>query len=259
MFKGYVLALIEIGIIFIGGYNLKRLKKYKNIDIITFYWLLFTTITGIWELSFLINYNETCKKATHLLENKEHVWTNDYSLFDLLPFKFSLLFYSEYGAYADREYMLEENNWSRIIEGTHLIFCGLGSFLALLTKQSIKQSIQETKNIKNDITIRNNKLDKYYLIFVASSMSSQAMNSILYMVNYFHQTRDPINPNYNTTDFPTGNILNARPFMYINIVWTVLPLCALLSIIYNPKKINKLTTEKKKLKKNSTELEKMIV
>ena len=236
MVKGITLALIEVSLIFYLGYNLKKLNKFQNINGITFYWLLFTTITGIWEFSFLINYNLTCQMAYSLLQNHEHVWTSDYLLIDILPIKFSKLFYAEYGAYADREYMKPNNNWSRIIEGTHLIFCGLGSFLALLLKKTEKEIIKTEKEI---IKTEKEKqtINKYYLIFVSSAMSSQAMNSILYMVNYLYEIKDSLNPNYNSTDFPIGNYLNKRPFMYINILWTIMPLYVLLNLIYSFNKI----------------------
>ena len=106
--NGVFLALIEVSLVFLLGIitrSNKHFKRLKNINIISFYWLLFTIITGIWEFSFLLNYNTTIINSQQLLDNKEHVWTNYYSLINLLPTKFSIIFYSEYGAYADREYM----------------------------------------------------------------------------------------------------------------------------------------------------------
>ena len=68
------------------------------------------------------------------MENKSHVWLlNDYDLSYLL-LKLSKIFYSEYGAYADREYILMSNYWSRTIEGTHAILCGIFSLLAIIMK-----------------------------------------------------------------------------------------------------------------------------
>jgi len=236
MVSGIVLALIEVSIIFVLGYLIKGNKKLKYIDIISYYWLFFTVITGIWEFSFLINYNKVCESATQLLTQNNHVWTNSYSLINILPDRFAILFYSEYGAYADREYMLLKNNWSRIIEGSHCVFCGLGallSFIAILWNNKLnnfeKNNIE--KNNIEKININKNRLIKYYLVFCASSMSSQAMNSILYITNYFHQTNDPFNINYNSSDFPTGFILNKRAFMYINIMWTIMPLYVLYNLI----------------------------
>ena len=215
MINGFILAIIEVSIVFNLGYILKSRIKYVGLNNITYYWLFFTFITGIWEFSFLINYESTCNIANNLLENNQHVWRNQYKLIEIIPWKFAQLFYAEYGAYADREYMIVHNNWSRIIEGTHLIFCGLGSALALLTYNK-KKSISD--------------------LFISSSMSAQAMNSILYIVNYFHETRDPLNPNYNSTSFPTGIILNDRPFMYINILWTIMPLYILFKLFTQKEK-----------------------
>lgn len=208
MIFGFYLAILELFCIFLSGNYLKKITNFKG-DNISFYWLYFTFITGIWEFSYLFFYIKTCEEAGKLLENNEHVWTNLYSIINLIPTSFSVIFYSEYGAYADREYMALENNWSRIIEGTHCIFCGLGALLSLY--------------------FINNKY--YFSLFSMSSMSSQAMNSILYIVNYFHETRDPYNPNYNTSLFPTGTILNDRPFMYINILWTIMPLYVMYNLL----------------------------
>ena len=64
-------------------------------------------------------------------------------------------------------------------------------------------------------------------------MSAQFMNSVLYMVNYFHETRDSNNPNYNTTHFPTGKLLYQRPFMYVNILWFTMPVIVLNYLLSN--------------------------
>jgi hypothetical protein len=49
------------------------------------------------------------------------------------------------------------------------------------------------------------------------------MNSILYMAEYFIQIKDKNNINYNTPEFPTGHWLLKRPFMWVNILWTLMP------------------------------------
>ena len=101
------------------------------------------------------------------------------------------------------------DNWSRIIEGSHLIFCGLGSLLSLIFYKSKNKLMYFYKNKEFEYL---NKINYYYLIFVSSSMSSQAMNSILYMVNYFHQTHDSLNPNIIQQKLPIGLFFNKRPF-----------------------------------------------
>ena len=78
------------------------------------------------------NYDNVSNYSNTLIRHKEHVWTNKYSILYILPWRLSEIFYAEYGAYADREYMLLHNDWSRIIEGTHAIFCGFFGVLSLL-------------------------------------------------------------------------------------------------------------------------------
>ena len=215
---GYGLALLEIFSFYVISDTLKYYPTLKKLNPIVYYWTTFTILTGIWEFYFISNYKSVLPKAQYLIDNKEHVWTNKYSLSDLLPNKFSQLFYAEYGAYADREYMLQGDDWSRVIEGSHCLMCGLFCLGAILYK--LGDNITE------------------YTIFLSIGMGSQLMNSILYLVNYFHQTRDSNNINYITQDFPCGPYLQHRLFMYVNLLWTLMPLYVIVSLImeYNYEK-----------------------
>tara|TARA_B100001123_G_scaffold424516_1_gene536112 strand:+ start:78 stop:638 length:561 start_codon:yes stop_codon:yes gene_type:complete len=165
---------------------------------------MFTILTLFWETSFICNYTRVREISTTLLQEKQHVWTNHYPLLYILPNKMAEIFYSEYAAYADREYMSRTDDWSRIIESTHAIFCGVISFIALVWKIKNKQD--------------------HFLIFLGASMGSQFMNSILYMSNYFIQMKNPHNVNFNTPRFPSGPFLSERPFMWINLFWTIMPM-----------------------------------
>ena len=122
----------------------------------------------------------------------------------LYPWNFSTIFYSEYGAYADKEYGLITDIWSELIEGTHAIFCGIFALLSLILKIY-------------------NKHDNY-LIMRTVSMGTQIMNSILYITCYIIQTKNKNNVNYNSPDFPTGFFFLKRPFMWINLFWTLMPI-----------------------------------
>lgn len=213
MLSGINLALIEVGLIFITSYTLKKNNKYlSQLNSVLFYWTCFTFFTGLWETAFLIQYNTTCDTAKQLLETKNHVWTNKYNASYIVPWKFSNIFYAEYGAYADREYMQKKDNWSRVIEGSHAIMCGIFALLSILFKLGEKES--------------------HYLVAISVCMGAQLMNSILYMINYFHQMRDPSNVNYITPYFPSGQFLEHRPFMYVNVFWTILPSYIILILIY---------------------------
>lgn len=209
--KGIFLALLEISTFFIFSYGLKiNFKQLINLNKILYYWTTFTILTGFWEFFFVYNYQEVISISENLLLKNNHVWNNNYNLTYILPNNFSKIFYAEYGAYADREYM-SIDDWSRVIESTHAIFCGFFSFMAII------------------FTISNN--NKEYLICISVAMGSQLMNSILYLYNYFYQTKQINSVNYNSTDFPTGNYLSKRPFMYINILWTIMPLYIIIYIL----------------------------
>ena len=54
-------------------------------------------------------------------------------------------------------------------------------------------------------------------------MGSQFMNSLLYMGEYFIQVEEKDSVNYNRKEFPTGNFLLKRPFMWINFFWLAMP------------------------------------
>jgi hypothetical protein len=217
MTQGLIIGLLEIAIYFFTSYHIrKRLKPLIKIDAITYYWLTMTILTLIWEFAFVLNYKQIGESAQDLIITQEHVWTKNYDLTYLLPWKLSSIFYAEYGAYADRMYMQRNNDWSRIIESTHALFCGLFAYIALHNKAQY-----------------NNR--KKYLIAFSVSMGSQLMNSILYMASYFNQLNDPYNVNHCHSDFPCGFALYRRPFMYVNILWTLMPLYTIIKAL-RPKK-----------------------
>ena len=220
LLTGIYIGIIEIILFGIFSYFIKLShKNLRNIDGLTYYWTMMTVLTGLWEISFISNYRNTNLYSTELLKNKTHVWTNEYDLTYILPWKLSHIFYAEYGAYADREYMTIRNDWSRIIEGTHAIFCGLFSLLAIQYKL-------------RDMTYT-------YKISLGIAMGSQLMNSILYMGNYFIECNEPDSLNLNTTSFPTGKYLNKRSFMYVNLFWTVMPLLIIIDLLlFNENKFN---------------------
>ena len=218
VFTGLVLALFEVSFIFLVSYLIRtNSNQIKELNPVLYYWTFFTFFTGIWEFCFLIQYSKTCYTALEMLDNNTHVWSTYYKLNNVLPWKFSNIFYAEYGAYADREYMLVNDDWSRVIEGSHAVMCGVFAGSAILLK------------LKNKYI--------HYIVFISVCMGSQLMNSILYMINYFHQTHDKTNVNYITDSFPAGTYLEKRPFMYINIFWTIMPLFCIINLINNYNKI----------------------
>ena len=212
IYTGISIGMIEIGLyMLISSFILCSNKNLRKMDLVSYFWSTMTVLTGIWEFFYIYNYDKIVDYSNNLLVNKEHVWTNNYSLSHILPNELSSIFYAEYGAYADREYMTLKNDWSRIIESTHALFCGLFSLLALYNK-----------------TKGNNK---NFNICFSISMGSQLMNSILYMSNYLIEVHNPTNINFNTTEFPCGLFLLKRPFMYVNLFWLFMPLYSIFSLL----------------------------
>jgi len=202
--NGFTIGGIEILFFFILSGSLKCFfNSVRNMNRVAYYWLCMTTLTGIWEATYIANYNEVVSIANELVDNKTHVWTNQYDFSYVLPWKLSKIFYAEYGAWADREYMSEVDPWSHTVEGTHMIFCAVFAFFGLL-------SGFERKTIKS-------------VIVVAMAMAFQLMNSILYMIEYGIQTNDKYSVNYDTNDFPVGTAMVQRPFMYVNVFWLLIP------------------------------------
>jgi hypothetical protein len=219
--KGYIVALIEILLFTIGSITLRNIyPKLKNINTIIYFWVMLTILTGLWEISFIYNYKEVTYLANDLITTNTHTWNNNYNISYLLPCEFSKIFYAEYGAWADREYMSHTDDWSRVIESSHCGGCALFSLLAILFKIS---------------GYHNN-----YLITLSVSMGTQFMNSLLYMCAYFIQERDPSNINYNSTDFPSNACLSDRPFMWVNILWLVMPFSTIFYYIIENSKIIKM-------------------
>jgi hypothetical protein len=183
-----------------------------------------TVLTFIWEVAFICQYKEVHNYAEELVQNNSHVWTQKYTLSNINPWKLSKIFYAEYGAHADREYIQLDNYWSRLIEGSHAGLCGIFSLLAIVFRTHNKREL--------------------FVISATVAMSTQLMNSILYMGQYFYQVFDPHNVNYPSSEFPFGNFMSDRGFMYVNVFWTLMPLYVIVMeyCLYDNKCCNKTTT-----------------
>ena len=218
--KGYVIGILEILLYFIGSITLLNLfPQLKKINKATYFWVMMTILTGIWEVAYIYNYINVSKMSQELIETNTHTWTNNYDISYVLPWKLSHIFYAEYGAWADREYMSHSDDWSRIIESSHCTQCALFSFLAITFKL---------------IGNHNN-----YLIALSVAMGTQFMNSYLYMFEYFIQEQEPANINYNSSSFPSDRWLTKRPFMWVNILWLIMPFYTILYYMIENCRINK--------------------
>lgn len=199
-FTGVQIALFELSLFFIIS---TLFYNFFTISFVCYYWYTFTILTGIWEYTYIKNKKNIICISQQLIQCREHVWTNKYHISTIFPWNLSKIFYAEYAAYADREYMSKNDDWSTVIEGTHALYCALFALFALY--------YNFTNNTKN------------YYITLSISMGTQLMNSILYISEYLIQIKTSSNINYNSEYFPTGRYLLRRPFFYINFVWTILP------------------------------------
>jgi hypothetical protein len=205
--KGYIGALLELILFFYIFGKIVDNTSLSHIESVTCYWLGFTVLTGLWEIVYLTGRKYVNAQSTHLIQTKSHVWTNDYDFSMVFPWNFSKLFYSEYGAWADREYMFYKDNWSLTVEGTHCTMCGFFSLCALVCM------------------LYNHEV--LFLMTLMLGMGAQLMNSILYLEQYWVQCSEQSSVNFNNQSFPCGKYLMGRAFMWINLLWIVMPTYAL--------------------------------
>lgn len=211
---GWGIGALEIlGFMSITGLIKCCLRPLHNINKICYYWLCMTILTGLWETSYIVNYNEIVYMADDLIMNNSSVWTNKYSLSYINPWSLAKIFYAEYGAWADREYMSVTDPWSHTIEGTHAILCAVFALFGMIARI-------DKKTIKS-------------LIVVGMSMAFQLMNSILYMMEYSIQCKTSGSINFDRPSFPLGKLMGHRWFMYVNIFWLIMPTFIIFYEIFN--------------------------
>ena len=202
--KGYMIAASEILLFFLTAYSVREYADLKKFDPVTYYWFCFTVLTGIWEYFYVTNFDKVVSFAKVLVERKETVWTMDFPGYYVLPNFMSKIFYAEYGANADREYMhkVKGDYWSRLVESSHAVCCALVCLTALLLT-----------------TVNPQKA----VVCGAVAMGMQFMNSLLYMGEYFEQCQSIISVNYNSRFFPLGKWMSKRWFMWVNLPWLMFP------------------------------------
>lgn len=214
LLPGWGIGALEIlGFMSIAGLFKCCLRPLHNINKVTYYWLCMTILTGLWETSYITNYDEIVGMANHLIKTNTSVWTNHYDITYVNPWSLAKIFYAEYGAWADREYMSITDPWSHTIEGTHALFCAVFALFGMIARIDKKT----TKS----------------LIVVGMSMAFQLMNSILYMIEYGIQCKTPGAVNYDRPSFPLGRLMGHRWFMYVNVFWLIMPTFIIFYEIFN--------------------------
>ena len=201
--KGYIGAILEVLLFALVFGCIVNNSSLSNIETVTCYWLGFTVMTGFWEVVYLSNRKNVRKISDDLVKSKTHVWTSEYGLSMLLPWNLAGLFYAEYGAWADREYMFYKDNWSFVVEGTHCTVCAAFSLCALCCM------------LCGDNT--------KFLMTLCLAMGAQWMNSAVYLGQYWDQCEVKESVNYNSDSFPCGRYLMKRAFMWVNVFWLLMP------------------------------------
>lgn len=190
---------------FLATYIKVFIISLHDMDGVMYYWFCFNILTALWEYVYVIYYEQIASYADNLVEQNKSVWTEPFPLIFVSPNLLSIIFYAEYGAHADREYMSERKGdyWSRLIESSHAFCCGAFSLASLA------------------LYVYGDQTKSYYAGM--AGMGCQFMNSVLYMGQYILQCRNPWSPNFNSVDFPLGKWMSKRLFMWINIFWTIMP------------------------------------
>jgi hypothetical protein len=203
---GIIAATIEVALWAVVSMLVRRISKtLMSMNWFTYYWTTFIILTGFWEIVYITHSQAVTGIAEHLLQTNTHVWFNQYDFSYVLPWKFSQIFYAEYGAYADREYMIVKDGWSHMIEGSHMTIVSVFLVMALYC------------------AIRHGLNSDHYTYSLGGAMLAQFMNSFLYMGQYGIQTHNQYSINYDSSEFPLGKVWSKRPFMYVNILWVLVP------------------------------------
>lgn len=210
--RGYTGALLELTLFFAAAYSCHTAQLQK-MDTVSYYWFCFSVLTGIWEFFYLSNYQTVARYAQQLQIRHRYVWFMQYDLSMIMPWTFSKLFYAEYAAHADREYKSRtaDDYWSRLVESSHALFCALNCLLSLVALQRGSEHVS--------------------LCFALFGMGAQFMNSLLYMGEYFLQCLDVNSVNHISNSFPFGPWMCRRLFMWVNALWLIFPVYALLAAL----------------------------
>ena len=190
---------------------------------------------------------ETIYNGTLYLVNKSiSIWTTSYPFYMVLPWNFIILMFINYSSYVDREYINIIDTWDKIITGKYYYIYIYGILYGIyncidhlfiffaLAGQIINTSLFFNITRKYNVlillyiiaTLYQDIMYNYIIYFI---MSSQILETLLYLKNYYYQTSLSSSLNMNSIDFKCGKLFINRPFIYFNLMWIVVPLY----ILYN--------------------------
>jgi hypothetical protein len=160
---GLIVAVLYIGICWL--LRIFVLPGLALIEPISFTWLAWQILTFVWEAVFAtFGFPTTSAYAQYLIEAKKHVWSERYGLAVILPWNTAMVYFSEYGAWADRKYgspnELINLNSRFNFELTHGIVAGGFSLLSLIFEALYMPALAG--------------------VMIPIAMSGQVMNNVIY-------------------------------------------------------------------------------
>ncbi len=210
---GFELCIIELIIAMVIFNNIYSIINFIDLPKFVFYWIAFSILVCIYEIAYLYNFKNITRNAKALIKTKNSIWFEKYDISKLLPWKFAKLFYTDYIANSDREYINNNTKYGKIIESTHLFICGGLYLLALI--MNIYGNINKFKT----------------LLFM--SFGAQIMNIIMYTLFLYFQIHNKFSSNYASKRFPIGRYYEKRPFTYINIIYIIMIISIIIYYIIN--------------------------
>ena len=71
--KGYIIGILEILLYFIGSITVRLyFTNLTSINKPTYFWVMMTILTGLWEISYISNYNEVANISSKLIKQDEY-------------------------------------------------------------------------------------------------------------------------------------------------------------------------------------------
>lgn len=237
--KGYNMLIILFFTNLLFMYNICELS-------ITNFMLEFIIISTITKVLYTWKKELVGMYSLHLVNSNENsIWFVDYPLNMILPWKFSLLFLTEYIANCDREYSFIINNWDKItfdfleledvkprtaLYALILIYViplhyliQLDYYTQIIIICYICQSVStflyfEHLGILIYLVIFIIGVVNKYLSNIQMMMLLQIIINVDYIIRYIKQTYLSQSVNTNSLDFPAGYFLSNRKLFYLNFI-----------------------------------------
>ena len=237
--KGYNMLIILFFTNLLFMYNICELS-IKN------FMLEFIIISTITKVLYTLKKELVGMYSLHLVNSKTEnsIWSIDYPLSMILPWKFTLLFLTEYIANCDREYSFIINNWDKVTFNLELedvkprtalyalILIYVIPLHYLIQIDYYTQIIiicYICQTITTFLYFEQFGISIYLVIFIIGFVNNflsniqiimilQIITTTVYCIHYIKQTYLSQSVNTNSIDFPAGKFLFNRKLIYLNFI-----------------------------------------